>query len=290
MNKKMQLYYNTIFGALGGLIAWLLLGLFPTAEWNLWVAVIFIGAGTGLFIGGAVGMVEGLILKRSFIRAVWGLFLGCLTGVPSGAIGLALGQAGFLLTQGGFIGRAVGWTALGFFLGAGQGFIRFKVKRIFYGLLGGTFAGLIGGVIYEGITQLFLQQSDTAQMFLGAVGLLLIGASLGGVTALSVEVIERVAGRGVLVVQNGPRQGMEVSVVDTVTLGSYDGCEVYLPRDPGIAKQHARVGKRATGFFIQDLPASSGVFVGNTRVSTEQRLRHGDQIRLGNTLVLFKEQ
>ncbi len=294
MSRAMQLYYNTVFGALGGLVAWLLLGMFPTAEWDLWPAVAFIGAGAGLFIGGAVGMVDGIVVKGSVARAILGLVLGCFAGAPSGVLGLTLGQLGFLLTDGGFIGRAVGWTALGLFLGMGQGLVRLKVRRIFYGLLGGTLAGLLGGLIYEGVTQRFLEQSDTVQMFLGALGLLLIGASLGGVTALSVDVIERVAGRGTLIVETGRRQGMEISVVDTVMLGSYDGCEVYLPGDPGIAKQHARVGKHANGFFIHDLQASSsGTFVGRTRVTAEQpghQLHNGDQIRLGNTLVRFREK
>ncbi len=291
MTRTKQIYYNTVFGAIGGLIAWLLVGLLQTGDWNLWAAVIFIGAGTGLFIGGAVGMVEGVMVKKSATRAILGLVLGGIAGLISGFIGLLIGQIGFLLTDGGFVGRALGWTAFGFFLGAGLSIVNLKLKRAFYGLIGGTLAGLIGGIIYEGVTQLFLQQSDTAQVFLGALGLILIGASLGGITALSVEVIERVVGRGVLVVRSGRREGMEVSVTDAVTLGSYDGCEVYLPGDPQIAKEHAQVVKRGKTFVVKDLNSPSGTFVNNSRLSSggeSQSLQSGSQIRLGNTVIEFK--
>ena len=291
MTKIVQIYYNAVFGAIGGLVAWLAIGLFQTGTWNLWLAVIFIGAGTGLFIGSAVGMVEGAVVKRSIPRALIGLILGGIAGLVSGLVGLLIGQVGFLITNGGFIGRALGWTALGFFLGAGQGVINRKFKRVFYGLVGGTLAGLIGGVIYEGVTQLFLQQSETAQVFLSALGLILIGASLGGITALSVEVIERVVGRGTLVVKSGRREGMEVSVADLVTLGSYDGCEVYLPGDSGVDKKHAQVVKQGKEFIVKDLNSSSGTFVDNIRISAggvSQPLKPGSQIRMGNTEVEFQ--
>jgi hypothetical protein len=289
MTKMMQIYYNAVFGAMGGLAAWLLVGQFSTGDWNLWLAAAFIGAGAGLLIGSAVGIVEGAVVKRSAVQAVLGLILGGLAGVLSGLLGLLIGQAGFLLSGGGFLGRALGWTALGLCLGAGQGVVNRKPKRTFYGLAGGTLAGLVGGLVYEGVTQLFLRQSDTAQVFLSALGLTLIGASLGGITALSVEMIERAAGRGMLVVRSGKRTGTEVSVADAATLGSYDGCDVYLPGDPAVAKQHARVGKQGQHFVVQDLGSPSGTFVSNVRVAAGGHvLKDGDQIRLGGTVVEFK--
>jgi hypothetical protein len=291
MTKLMQIYYNAVFGAIGGLVAWLLVGLFPTGDWNLWLAVIFIGAGTGLFIGSAVGMVEGVVVKRSAVQAIVGLILGGLAGFASGLAGLLIGQVTFLITNGGFIGRALGWTALGFCLGVGQGVINRKPRRIFYGLIGGTVAGLVGGLIYEGVTQLFLAQSDVVQIFLGALGLILIGASLGGITALSVELIERAVGRGTLIVKNGRRTGMEVSVVERVTLGSYDGCEVYLPGDSQIEKRHAQVIKQGKEFFVKDLESASGTFVNNSRLARgglSQPLQASSQIRLGSTVIEFR--
>ena len=289
MSKALQIYYNAVLGALGGLIAWWLVGLFPTAEWNLWLATAFIGAGAGLFIGAALGAVDGAVTKRSFRRALIGLFLGGIAGLISGIVGLLIGQGGFLLTGGGFLGRTLGWTALGLFLGIGEGIVERKLKRAAYSAVGGTLAGIIGGLIYEGVTQAFLQQSGEAQVFLGALGLALIGASLGGITAAAVEVIARTIDKGVLIVKGGSRAGNEIRVIDQARLGSYDGCEIYLPGGQGVQKVHAIVAKGADGFYV--VPQSPGAVTWvNQRPIAEggEKLGHGDTITIGNIKVVFE--
>jgi hypothetical protein len=291
MSKRLQIYYNAIFGAIGGLIAWFVIGLFPTASWNLWIATAFIGAGAGLFIGAAVGAVDGAVTKRSMPRALLGALYGGAAGVISGVAGLLIGQAGFLLTGGGFVGRTIGWTMLGLFLGVGEGLVERKMKRAAYGAIGGVIAGVIGGLIYEGLTQAFLQQSDTAQVFLGALGLVLIGASLGGITAAATEIIARVIDKGVLVVKGGSRAGNEVRVVDRVRLGSYDGCEVFLPGGREVAKEHAIVAKRADGFYVSPAPKAGGApTLVNQRpiMPAGQKLNHGDLITVGDINVVFQ--
>jgi hypothetical protein len=291
MTKSLQIYYNAAFGALGGLIAWWLVGLLPTATWNLWLATAFIGVGAGLFIGGAVGAVDGAVTKRSLPRTLIGLVLGGLAGLVSGVAGLLIGQAGFLITGGGFLGRTLGWTMLGLFLGIGEGAVERKLKRAAYGLVGGAVAGVIGGLIYEGLTQAFLQRSGEVQVWLGALGLALIGASLGGITALAVEAIARVIDKGVLVVKSGSRAGTEVRVVDHARLGSYDGCEVYLPGGRSVEKEHAVVIKRAEGFYVMPSPKAPGA---STLINQHQlapggqKLNNGDAITMGDVTVVFE--
>jgi hypothetical protein len=293
MSKKMQIYYNAVFGAIGGLLGWLVVGSFATGGWNITLAYAFVGSGVGLFIGGAVGAVEGAIVKRSFPRAVLGLIMGGVAGLVSGLLGLLIGEAGFLLLGGGIAGRSAGWTALGLFLGIGEGVVSRKLKQASYGAIGGIVGGFVGGVIYETMTQLFLEWSDTIQMIVGAMGLIIIGACLGSIIPMSVEVIARVVGKGTLVVKNGKRAGMEISVIDSVTLGSYDGCQVYLPGDKGIEPKHAEIFKRSDGFFITDLGSASGTFVGGQQVppgGQGYRLSNGAEIRLGQTSVVFLER
>jgi hypothetical protein len=291
MSKRLQIYYNAVFGAIGGLIAWLVVGQLPTATWNLWIATAVIGAGAGLFIGGAVGAVDGAVSKRSARRAISGALLGAVAGLISGVIGLLIGQGAFLLTNGGLLGRVLGWTALGLFLGIGEGVVERKVKRSAYGAIGGTLAGIIGGLIYEALTQAFLKQSGEAQVFLGALGLVLIGASLGGITALAAEFIARVIDKGVLVVKSGARAGNEARIVERARLGSYDGCEVYLPGGQGVAKEHAIVLKRTDGFLITPSPNAGGA---TTLVNQRpiqpvgQKLNDGDTITVGNISVVFQ--
>jgi hypothetical protein len=217
------------------------------------------------------------------------LFLGGLAGVVSGTVGLLIGQGGFLITGGGFLGRTLGWTMLGLFLGIGESVIELKLKRAAYSAIGGTLAGVIGGLVYEGATQAFRQQSDTVQVFLGALGLVLIGASLGGITAAAVEFIGGVIDRGMLVVKGGSRAGNEIRVVDHARLGSYDGCEVYLPGGHGVEREHALVIKQKDGFYVRPRGPNAGILV-NQRpiVSGGQKLSHGDTITVGDINVVFE--
>lgn len=292
MNRLLQIYFNAVFGALGGLIGWFIVGSVSTGEWNILVAYAFVGAGVGLCIGMMTGAVTGLVVRGSLPRAIWGAALGAIAGLISGMVGLLIGEGVFLALGGGIIGRSLGWTLLGLFLGIGDGVISLKIKRASYGAVGGLLAGMVGGLTYEAMTQLFLSQSDTVQMIVGAFGLILIGACLGGIIPLSIEIIGELTGGGTLQVLNGRRKDLVVSVIDSVTLGSYDGCEVYLPGDPGIAKKHAVVYKGAGGFFARDLGTEGGTIVGGKAAPAQppgQRLRSGDQIRVGQTLVLFKQ-
>jgi hypothetical protein len=291
MNRILQIYFNAVSGALGGLIGWFIVGSVSTGEWNILIAYTFVGAGVGLCIGMMTGAVTGLVVRGSLPRAVLGAALGAIAGLISGMLGLLIGEGVFLALGGGVIGRSLGWTLLGLFLGIGDGVTSLKIKRASYGAIGGLLAGMVGGLIYEAMTQLFLSQSDTVQMIVGAFGLILIGACLGGIIPLSIEIIGELTGRGTLQVLNGRRKDLVVSVIDSVTLGSYDGCEVYLPGDPGIAKKHVVVYKGAGGFFVRDLGTERGTAVGNKPVPSQspgQRLRSGDQIRVGQTVVLFR--
>ncbi len=291
MKPWVQIYYNAVFGAIGGLIGWFIVGVFPTGDWNIWVAYPFVGAGVGLCIGGTTGAVTGLVVQRTLRRTLRGAVLGSIVGLISGTVGLLMGEGFFLILGGGIIGRTLGWIFLGLFLGVGDGLVSRKLRRAGYGLIGGTIAGLVGGAAYESLTQLFITQSDTVQMIVGALGLVLIGACLGGIIPLAVDFLDIVGGKGTLTVKKGKRPGDAISVVDPVTLGSSDSCDMYLPGDPGIAKKHAVVSKDKGKFYVRDLGSGRGTSVNNRPVTDQQpghALRSGETIHLGQTEVLFE--
>lgn len=291
MGRGWQIYYHTLLGMLGAVVGWWAIGALPTVEWNIWLATAVVGGGLGGFIGGTVGLVEGAVIKRSFWRAVLGMFLGGLAGLVSGLVGLLVGEAAFLFIGGRVIGRAAGWIAFGLLLGISQGLVSLRFKRAAYGLIGGALAGLIGGVFYEVMTQLFIDQGEMVQIVTGMVGLALLGASLGGVIPLSVGWIAGiVADRGVLTVLNGRRQGQQALVIDTVSIGSYDGCALYLPGDLAIDRKHARVGKRAGRFFVENISAGRPLLVSGRTVPPggSSVLQARDEIQLGSTRVRFE--
>lgn len=284
MSKERQIYYNAVFGAIGGLLAWLAVGSIATGSWNIWVAYAFVGAGIGLFIGTMIGAVEGMLIKQRAAQAISGALIGAAAGLVSGLLGLMLGQVGFLLLGGGILGRSLGWLLLGLFLGLGDGIVNSSPQRASYGALGGTLAGALGGVLYESMTQLFLARGETVQMIVSALGLILIGACLGGIIPFTISV----GARGLLRVLNGKREGLERPVVDAVTLGSYDGCEVYLPGDAAIAGKHARVYRKQGNFFLESLVEGELVTLLNNSVvycGNPQQIDKGARIRLGNTEV-----
>lgn len=283
MSKARQIYYNAVFGAIGGLLGWLVVGSVSTGTWSIWLAYAFVGAGVGIFIGGMTGAVEGVVIKGSIPRAALGALAGAVAGLLSGLLGLLLGEAGFLLIGGGLVGRSLGWLLLGLFLGIGEGVVSWSWRRSSYGAIGGTLAGAIGGIIYEGTTQAFLDRGDAVQMVVGALGLILIGACLGSIIPLSIII----AARGTLHVINGRKKGLEKEIVDAVTLGSYDGCDVYLPGDPAIAQKHACIYRKGGQFFIEDLVSTSGVYINGTHVApgSTMEIKKGAKIRLGSTEV-----
>jgi hypothetical protein len=285
MSKARQIYYNAVFGAIGGLLAWLVVGSVGTGSWPIWLAYPFVGAGAGLFIGASTGVVDGIVNKQAVRPALTGGISGGLVGLCSGAIGLLLGESTFLLFGGGMLGRVFGWLLLGLLLGLGDGLVNRSTLRASYGAIGGTVAGAVGGLLYEGMTQLFLRQSDYIQMIVGALGLLLIGACLGGIIPATITLLAR----GKLHVLTGRKEGAVVDVVDAVTLGSYDGCELYLPGDSKIAKKHARVHRDGNHFFITALDATRPTSVNGTLIGagTASPINRGAQLLVGNTQVEF---
>ncbi len=280
MSRKLQIYYNAVFGGLGGLLAWFAVGSVPTGSWPILLAYALVGAGIGLFIGALTGAVDGA-LKRSWRRVAIGAALGAGAGLVSGVLGLLVGEGVFLITQGGPLGRMLGWLTLGLFLGVGEGLVKRSPRRIWYGSLGGMAAGALGGLLYEGLTIAFLRQSDRAQIVAGALGLILIGASLGAIIPLVVAL----PARYLLRVRNGARAATEASVIDDVTLGSYDGCKLYLPGDRDIQPVHARVYGLKGKLFVEDL--GGGLIVDRQRVPPRSavEVHVGSILQLGNTQV-----
>ncbi|MBN2548151.1 MAG: FHA domain-containing protein [Anaerolineales bacterium] len=290
MTKAWQVYYNAVFGAIGALIAWLLVGAIKTTSWNIHLANMFMGAGVGLFIGASLGLVDGLLVKRSIAPTVIGVLGGAAVGMFSGLVGLLLGGLGFVLIQGGLIARMLGWMALGAFLGLGQGLLGLQLKRALYGLAGGAVAGLIGGILYEILTQVFINQSEQVQLFLSAVGLVLIGVSLGVILPLSVSIIGGLLEqRSLVVYQSGPRSGTEVELIGSADLGSSDACQVYI-QDRSVEKKQALIERAPKGFEIRNVGAQQTFWVNQRPVppAVSVNLEQGAIIQMGDIRLRFQ--
>lgn len=285
MSKNMQVYYAAVMGALGGLLGWWIVGSFATGAWNIWLAYPFVGAGLGLCIGGCVAAADGALIKRSPRRAIRDGLLGGAAGALAGLLGLLLAEVGFLGIGGGLIGRTIGWMALGGMLGLSDLPVRRAVRRAIYGALGGLGGGLAGGALYELLTQVFRSQSDRAQVIVGGVGLILLGACIGALIPLARQALSR----GELRVLNGEQAGLVREVTDSASIGRYDGCDLYLP-DAGVSWRHAQVRRTSQGFFFEVLPESEqGAIIGDRRIVPGEAmpLRGGERIWLGEAALEF---
>ena len=285
MSKKLQIYYSAVFGALGGLLGWWLMGSINTQTWSVLLSNPLVGAGIGLCIGGFVAASDGAMVKGVASRAMRDGLFGAIAGALAGTVGLLLGGLAFVSIGGGLLARGIGWLLLGLLVGLGDFLVHRRPQRALYGAIGGVAGGLVGGLMYEALTQVFLHQSGTAQVILGGVGLIMLGAAIGALIPLARQVLSS----GELRVQSGAQRGLVREVTDSASIGRYDGNDLYLP-DAGIAWRHATVRRSGDGFELSVLPdAGQAVWVDQQPVApgTACALQSGDQIRIGEALVEF---
>jgi hypothetical protein len=77
--------------------------------------------------------------------------------------------------------------------------------------------------------------------------------------------------------------------LERVTIGRQEACDVALPEDPSVSRVHAvldRIGNEWT--LVDDGSSRNGSFVNGQRVHGRQRLRDGDLVRVGDTLIAFR--
>ncbi len=88
----------------------------------------------------------------------------------------------------------------------------------------------------------------------------------------------------------GPEQGQTFPLVaDTTRLGRDLDNEIMLT-DPRISRHHAEIELKGQDYLIFDMGSPNGVFVNAMRVTGPQVLRDGDNIRLGDTVLVFSPQ
>ena len=72
-----------------------------------------------------------------------------------------------------------------------------------------------------------------------------------------------------------------------VAVGKGTGNEIVLD-DPTVSRLHAALEQFAEGWCVTDLGSSNGTFVNGDRIWASRRLRHGDEIRVGRSKLLFR--
>jgi hypothetical protein len=284
MNRKLRTYYYGVLGAIGGLIGWQisnLTGLSFTG--SVYLSEVILGALIGLSVGLLIGIAEGLF-TLNFPRMLRSGLIAAGLGLVAGAIGLPFGEMLFQLVGAGFLGRALGWGLFGGLIGLAEGIS--GGSQMWKGALGGLLGGIVGGIFLEAVRSAF-----GSPVVGKALGLVLLGASVGALIALIVVLLSRAW----LEVKTGKLHGTEF-ILDkfmkksgpSVILGS-DAlkADIVFP-DPDIAPQHAMLTGTGSHFLIKDM-SKTGTFLNNRRVEMTE-LADRQTLRLGNTEMIYHEK
>ena len=76
---------------------------------------------------------------------------------------------------------------------------------------------------------------------------------------------------------------------DRTTVGKAAENDVALEHDPTASHLHAMFERFPAGWCVTDLGSSNGTWVNGERIWASHRLRHGDEIRVGQTRLIFRD-
>jgi hypothetical protein len=87
----------------------------------------------------------------------------------------------------------------------------------------------------------------------------------------------------------GVEAGRQVVGLDCpqVTVGRDPDCDITVPGDPTLSRVHALLEAVGRGWCVRDLGSANGTYVNGERITAEQALRSGDELRLGRIRVVF---
>ena len=297
-----KMYFNAVFGALGGLLGWMLFGIFgdrlPETNVGLHLNPLLGGALIGGMIGYFVVSVEA-IRDRSFVRFARLSSYGFLIGAVGGAIGMYIGDLinSFFVYLAGNVGglqlpltmlaRGLGWSLLGIAIGGSEGIAARALGKFSYGTIGGLLGGFIGGVLFE--VFIYLSRQAAVQTYAGnAFGLVILGACIGSLSAL----VQTVFLPANLKVLRGWQEGREYPLdKPAVLIGRDEHADIALFRDMKIEKKHCVI-KIVQGRFvlINNGAAPEWTLVNDAPLAAEIELKDGDRIQLGNVVLRFQHR
>ena len=76
---------------------------------------------------------------------------------------------------------------------------------------------------------------------------------------------------------------------DRTTVGKAAENDISLADDPTASHLHAVLERFAAGWCVTDLGSSNGTWVNGERIWSSHRLRNGDEIRVGQTRLIFRD-
>lgn len=90
-----------------------------------------------------------------------------------------------------------------------------------------------------------------------------------------------------ILVEVSPNSGVRYTANGEAVIGR-EGCEIALG-DGEVSRRHAAIRVAGGAVVIEDLGSRNGTFVNEARIDSAQKLRPGDQIRIGETVLRLEE-
>jgi hypothetical protein len=259
------------------------------AATGLWTGVVgIVFGGVLLAFDSAVGGAWEVAIKR-FAAAMFGA--GFIAGLAANALYLRIVQSALEHAVAGegisannatfYFARGVGWALFGTGVGITIGLLGRSRQRAINGALGGALGGAAGGLLFQYVA-VNAGTSNSTSRLIGLVG-------IGTLIALATRAVETARREAWLQVRSGGMSGKEFILYHAITrLGSSPDCEIFLLKDPSVAKLHAQISDDGHRRVLTAVPGAA-VTVNGAQV-VAQPLRNGDQLQIGNTAIGYSER
>ncbi|MGO9241453.1 MAG: FHA domain-containing protein [Bryobacteraceae bacterium] len=309
MGLYQTLYYMSLAGGTAGLLAWALAAAIAAALSNqpeVWVSDLLAVLLLGALVGG-LGVAFSDHYSGQRIKAKW-VFFGVLSGMMCGGLAelIQLPITARLGEQAPILTRVIAWLLAGSLIGLGLGlrWIGANRTRAAHGYVGGLAGGVIGGLVFAGLSQIV---PDVAQ----AAGFVALGAGICFGVTLAPILLK--GGLLMFVSSGDPRaqakygrgkKEWELRQGEMYGVGSLSGegartkagaeSSIFIP-DAAIAPHHAVVFGKEGRFYVARHAEAGGQaglarFVLRVRgktVTNSQELRDNDDILVGRTALKF---
>ena len=94
-----------------------------------------------------------------------------------------------------------------------------------------------------------------------------------------------------LVIKSGEQAGKYFQLTKRPLAGGRDPATEIQIIDPKVSRRHFQVRLGNGGYCVRELRSKNGVFVNGVKITGEQPLRDGDEIKVGDTsLVYFEDE
>ncbi len=294
MSVTIRRIYLCVIGVIAGAAVWPFLELVLMKQESIgtyFLLSVVSGLIFGMFIGAFFGAVNGIVLRNRY-RFFSGMLSGMLFGSAAGILGFLVSQ-GLIFITGEFllknthsfnsiglpVSRAIGWAAMGVFIGVGEGIRSGSFLKARVGMLGGFVGGLAGGFALEYL--IYFKPDFYLARF---AGLMIFGLLLGFFLGL----IEKKLSFGIFLLLNGKFKGKEYILNQKkIRFGKKHSNDVILDSYAGVDDIHAEVKIVKGEVFISPFKEKNKIIVNDKSVN-DHKLIIDDVIQIGTAKFIYR--